>query len=62
MDLLKNLLNSKLYTICRFLHIPSPRSKISTIKINRAISLNDGGLFNFMELNNPGKNHMRLFE
>ncbi|CAD8191639.1 unnamed protein product [Paramecium octaurelia] len=46
----------------QFLHIASPRSKASSIKINRAISLNDGGLFNFMELNNPGKNHMRLFE
>ncbi|CAD8190075.1 unnamed protein product [Paramecium pentaurelia] len=46
----------------QFLHITSPRSKASSIKINRAISLNDGGLFNFMELNNPGKNHMRLFE
>ncbi|CAD8124182.1 unnamed protein product [Paramecium sonneborni] len=46
----------------QFLHIASPRSKASSIKINRAISFNDGGLFNFMELNNPGKNHLRLFE
>ncbi|CAD8099610.1 unnamed protein product [Paramecium primaurelia] len=46
----------------QFLHIASPSSMASSIKINRAISLNDGGLFNFIELNNPGKNHKRLFE
>lgn len=31
-------------------------------KLSRAISMNDSGLFNFMELNNPGKNASQLMK
>ncbi|CAK62630.1 unnamed protein product (macronuclear) [Paramecium tetraurelia] len=46
----------------RFLNMASPASMAQSIKMNRAQSLDEQGLLNFMELHSPDNHQMRLFE